>query len=90
MRRVLLLLGLAFMLVSGVVVTTAQTGTDVQTEEEDPGGQAGVCASPVASPAVVAEASPSLALASTPVSHMTGTPVALDACATPEIGTPES
>jgi len=88
MRRIFLLLAFAFIVVTGGVVTAAQTGTDIQTEEEDPGGQAGGCATPEASPFASPEASPSLALASTPVTHLEASPIALDVCATPELGTP--
>lgn len=89
MRRLFLLVAFAFVLVSGVVVTAAQS-TDVQTEEEDAGAPGAGCASPVAaSPAASPEASPSLALASTPMATPHASPVALEACGTPPVvGTP--
>ena len=90
MRRLFLLAAFAFVLVSGVVVTAAQSGTDVQTEEEDSGAQGAGCALPVASPGAEPVASPSLALASTPIATPEGSPVSLDICATPVGGTPAS
>ena len=90
MRRFILLLAFAFVLVSGVVVTAAQTSNEAQTETEDAGPGGAGCATPMASPAASPEASPSLALASTPIASVEGSPVSLDLCATPEIGTPAS
>ncbi len=94
MRRFILLLAFAFVLVSGVVVTAAQTSNEAQTEEEEAGPGGAGCATPMASPAASPEASPeaspSLALASTPIASVEGSPVSLDLCATPEIGTPAS
>ena len=89
MRRLFLLVAFAFVLVSGVIVTAAQS-TDVQTEEEDAGAQGAGCALPIASPGAEPVASPSLALASTPLPMPEGSPVAVDVCATPEGGTPAS
>lgn len=92
MRRFFLLLAFAFVLVSGVVVTAAQTGNQSQTEQEDPGGASAGCATPQASPMASPGASPSLALASTPAASVAldASPIALDVCATPEVGTPAS
>ncbi|MDQ3655035.1 MAG: hypothetical protein M3457_08145 [Chloroflexota bacterium] len=92
MRRFFLPLAFAFVLVSGVVVTAAQTSNEAQTEEEDSGAQGAGCASPVASPSASPEASPSLALASTPAGSVSldASPVALEVCATPDLGTPAS
>ncbi len=89
MRRLFLLAAFALVLVSGMVVTAAQS-TDVQTEEEDAGAQGAGCVLPVASPAAEPVASPSLALASTPIPMPEGSPVAVDTCATPQVGTPAS
>ena len=89
MRRAFLIIGLAVVLIGGVAVTAAQDVAfqDSPTENEEVGAPTGECATPSAQMDLAPDASPSLALASTPAGMVEASPTA---CATPEMGTPAS
>jgi len=88
MRRLFFILTFASILVTGGVVATAQSGTQPQTEQEDSGAHGAGCITPVAASP---EASPGLAMASTPMATPGASPVALEVCGTPlAVATPGS
>ena len=104
MRRIILLVALAFMIGGGAVLTAAQSNSGSQTEETDVGAPEVECATPGASPGAspdlavledvgaTAVASPELiADLATAIATPGASPaVPEDPCATPVAGTPAS
>jgi hypothetical protein len=99
MRRIILLVALAFMISGGAVYVAAQSGTEGQTDEVEVGADAGGCATPSATPdaeeitelLATAVASPEVTESlATAVASPDASPVIIDPCATPEMGTPAS
>ena len=94
MRRLIMIVAFACLVVGGATISVAQD--EATTDEEEIGAPA-ICGTPAASPAatpgVATVATPEDAVAVTPA-LATGSPVATPAsalgCATPEVGTPPS
>jgi hypothetical protein len=95
MSRIVLIVAFALVVGSGAVVAVAQSGgSQAQTEAEEPGAPGG-CGTPIASPVtsvtspipspVVEEIADAVATAVVPLD---ASPAAVDACPTPEVGTP--
>jgi hypothetical protein len=85
MRRVILVLALAIVLVSGVVVSTSDISIQAQGGDSGVPGTPTLCLDFSATPAAPM-ASPSLALASTPIASPEGSPMACPSDVT--VGTP--
>jgi len=99
MRRMFLLVAVAFMISGGAVYVAAQSGTDAQTDEVEVGAEGSDCATPSASPdaeeitelLATAAASPEVSQElATAVASPDASPVIIPPCATPEMGTPAS
>jgi hypothetical protein len=92
MFRMILIVAFALVVGSGAVVAVAQSGgTEAQTEAEEAGALV-ACGTPIASPVaspipspVVDEIANAVATAVVPLD---ASPAAVDACPTPEVGTP--
>lgn len=99
MRRIMLLVALVFVIGGGAVYTAAQTGTGSRTEEADVGADSAGCAAPMGSPdaeeitelLATSAASPEVFddLA-TAIASPDATPILIDPCVTPDMGTPAS
>jgi len=97
MRRIILLVALVFVIGGGAVYAAAQSGTDANTDDPDVGAPSAGCATPTGSPdaeeiteiLATAAASPEIFEdLATAIASPSGSPVVIDPCATPQMGTP--